>query len=757
MGALIWIVILIIWLFIQWLEHLAAIKASQDRTIKSSTQLERFREQLLKQERDGIREAERIKLQNQDNPSSQKNKNTQQNNRSNSTGSSGKIADVDLKNQIRDGERFFEAELLIKQAKTAIDRDTEIYNPFDTDLLATAIDCYHKSYLLVNKDSCSQAIESLQLEIERRHQFQSLFRTATKYFHEKQFGQALTTLFSAQALYSPHQLIKTISDCEENAKLEKIYLQALDKAKALSHAGKFSDALKIVELATTKFSRQDGADLQVRLNRVIAAKKQLSAGEINQAAGDLTAAKNDYAAAIYLMPEWKEPKLKLAILAAQTGENELAIDRLAEINYPETKCLEGLLYSRSGEYRQARELWSKLDQNLVKEYWQIISNETIEQCKLIQPQIKELVDRGELDQAKAISLKFVKQFGSDSLIETNLTNCILPGIEAKIWKTEDWQKLAIFSCEKWLNQPSINSLHNWTISLYYATQIDGNIERLTIAWSTAIANIDIDPTLQALPWLGSSPSLSDIRARLWHLLEQQIEAIKDSDLPRYLDLRDLYRQEFWAMKLSQEQPDAKITVGELTILPACYQHYYPQISLGEQPEIWKTLYTNWGAAVAACLAGDPERAELIKNKLTINSSLENFANQFILYKQGCYALRQEDWRSASYQLNDAKPAIDANLSWQAEIDELCINHRQNIYDFDEHVDFSQFWHSLLSSYHSQLYVVEYQALKIRFEWANSLISDEESVIKIQDLHDTYPSHLIAAEIFTEIYQYWVNN
>ena len=76
-----------------------------------------------------------------------------------------------------------QAELLIQAAKGIIATDT--YNPFDVDLLLMAIDYYHKSYLIVNKDSCLQAIDSLQLEIDRRQEFKSLFQVATKYFYDK--------------------------------------------------------------------------------------------------------------------------------------------------------------------------------------------------------------------------------------------------------------------------------------------------------------------------------------------------------------------------------------------------------------------------------------------------------------------------------------------------------------------------------------------------------------------------------------------
>lgn len=655
-------------------------------------------------------------------------------------------------------ERTQQVELLIKQAKYAIAQDSETYSPFDTDLLLAAIEYYHQSYLLINKDSYLQSIDSLQIEIDRRQEFKSLFQTATKYFHDKYFHEALATLSLAKELYSPPQLIKTIAECEDLARDEQVYLKSLDQAKQLSHAGKFHDALKIVMLAANKFSRQDGADLQVKLNRVIAATEQLNLGNNQQKSGDISAAKYHYVAALQLVPEWKEPQLKLAMIEAQTGETSAAIDRLAPINNVQTKCLEGLLHSHQGAYQQAREIWSKLDRDLVREYWQLISNETVEQCRLIQPQIKQLVDRGELEQARTISLDFINQVGSDSLIEANLKNCILPGIETKIWQTEDWPKIAVLAHEIWLSQPNIKSLHNWTVALYYASQIDHDLEKLIIAWPTAIANISLDPTLQDLPWLaGKLPSLNDLSDRLWQILDRRIEEIKDADLPKYLNLRDGYRREFWAMQLANEQPDTKMMLGELIILPACFQHYYPQFSLGEELKVWKTLYTKWGKAVAACLAGDPQRAEIIKADLEINSSLEEFASQFIFYKQGCYYLHQEDWRGAIYPLNDAKTTIRDNYQWHDEIDRLCTNHRLKIIDFDEHLDFSRFWHDLLPTPESETYFVEYQALKIQSDWSNSLIPDAESLAKIQDLLYYYPLHPIAQAMFTQINDYWLQN
>ncbi|WP_373543072.1 hypothetical protein [Chamaesiphon sp.] len=669
------------------------------------------------------------------------------------------VADLGTNNSVswdlqqRERERSNQAEFLIQQAKSAIASDTS--NPFDSiELLLAAIEFYKKSYLLVTKDSCIQAIEGIQLEIDRRHQFQSLIREATATFYHKQFSQALDTLLLAQQLYSPPQLIKTIAECEEQAQVEKIYLQSLTEAKTLSYTGRFREAIGIIDRALVEFPRQDGEDLKIRLNRVIAAKQQLNLGKIEQIIGNITTAKYHYTAAIQLLPDWQEPQLQLAIIEVQSEASSTAISQLSTSTDSHTKCLVGLLYAKQGQYERARATWSELDRQTVRSYYQADVQQDIAQCQLIHTQIKQLVDRGELEQARMLSLEFIARYGNDAVIESNLKNCILPGIEAKIWKGEDWQKIAILTRENWSSQPTIVSLHNWTIALYYATQIDDNLEELIGAWATAIANIDLDPSIQDLPWLQTkASSVGDISGKLWQLLEQRIEAIKDIDPVRYLHLRDRYRQEFWAMELARSTTTAKIEIGELTILPGCYQRYYSQISLGETPQLWKTLYTNWGKAVAACLAGDRHRAEAIEIDLVVTNSLEAFAARFIFYQQGCYYLQQEQWQNAIYPLNDAKITNRNDREWWSHLDELCIERRRKIHDFDEHLNFGQFWYDLLLSPQSEDYLIQYKALKIQQEWGDSIVSDELSLSKIKDLQFNYPQHLVVREIASQIQEY----
>jgi hypothetical protein len=648
------------------------------------------------------------------------------------------------------------AKLLIQEAKSAVNRDT--YDPFDTNMLLSAIAYYRESHLLIENSSCLQAIDNLQIEIDRRHRFQALVRTAVEHFQLKQFRQAVNTLLLARELYAPQRLIQTIAEYQEYTKTEDVYLQSIADAKILSYAGKFREALTIVNDAVAKFPNPDGENLKFKLSRVIAAKEQLSLGNIEQKISDLNTAKSHYLAALTLMPEWSQPKLKLAIVETQSGQIDTGIERLASIDRPQVKYLEGLLHVQKQQYQIARAVWSKLDRNSVQEYSQILARIAREKSQLWRSQIRQLVEQGDLERAKTLSLDFLDRFGSEPTIENNLHDCILPGIEASIWNTRAWDKIAIFAKEQWLKQRNIKSLHNWAIALHYSTQVDDNIEELIIAWSTAIANIDRDPMLQDLPWLGTQPrSLLDTSNKLWALLELRIDAFKDTDLPRYLHLRDLYRQEFWAMALVKTEPTAKVIIDELIITPGCYQHYYSQITLGEEPQIWQTLYTNWGKAVAACLAGDPQRAETIKIHLEVNSSLEEFAKHFVFYEQGCDYLQQEDWRSASHLLNRAKNTIDRRDDWCERIEILCTNYRSRIRDLDENLEFARFWSDLLTSPQSAAYAIEYRALKIQDEWQNSTVSDMMCLIKIRKLLDDYPEHLVVREIYYQIQDHYSKN
>ena len=648
-----------------------------------------------------------------------------------------------------------QSEYLIQQAKAEVKQDN--YSPFEIDHLLAAIGYYQRSYQLVNKDSCRQAIDNLELEIARRQQFQELFQTGIEQFDRQNFSEALADLLSAKALYSIPKLVEAIASIEAAQAEETLYLQSLNQARELSYAGKFREALLVVNTAIAKFTCADGEALQFKLSRVIAAKEQLIYGKIEHKLGDIPAAQAHYLGALTLMPDWSEPKIQLAIIATQTNSFDLGIKQLSNVDLPRAKCLQGLLYARNQEYQKARDIWSQVDRDLVREYAKLVANAVRERQKLVHPQIQQLVLDGDFDQAKVISLEFLNKFGRDALITTNLTRCILPGIETRVWKLDDWLQIVRFAQANWLEQHRVESLHNYAVALYYSNSLTNDTEELILIWATAIANIELDPALKDLPWMGTkSLSIADIRAKLWKLLELSIDQIKEVDLDRYLSLRDLYRREFWAMESAQTESDANIQIDGLTIPPGCYQRYYNLTLPTQLPQIWQTLYTKWGTAVAACLAGDPWRAESIQASLgTPESQLEIFAENFILYERGCDRLQQGDWYHAVYPLESAKIAISNNFEWWHKIDELCTTQRSKIDDIQDHLNFSKFWYDLLSSPRSEDYLIEYRAVKIHLDWYETAIGDELSLIKIKDLLDTYPNHPVVQDTFTQIYDYWL--
>ncbi|WP_319418632.1 hypothetical protein [Pleurocapsa sp. FMAR1] len=126
-----------------------------------------------------------------------------------------------------------------------------------------------------------------------------------------------------------------------------------------------------------------------------------------------------------------------------------------------------------------------------------------------------------------------------------------------------------------MEQQNIDSLHNWAIASYYLSQIDSNkLGYFVIAWLTALANIDSDPSLQNVPWLGSnSIDIKDVSAKLKQVLENTINAVKDEDIDKYLKLRDVYRRDMVTLSLMQQNNCGIRVKQQLFILPGYYERF----------------------------------------------------------------------------------------------------------------------------------------------------------------------------------------
>ncbi|PLZ91856.1 hypothetical protein CEN44_07520 [Fischerella muscicola CCMEE 5323] len=180
-------------------------------------------------------------------------------------------------------------------------------------------------------------------------------------------------------------------------------------------------------------------------------------------------------------------------------------------------------------------------------------------------------------------------------------------------------------------------------------------------------------------------------------------------------------------------------VKNLLIMPGCYHHYlqtWQNIlvdNIDSSQKILRSLYTDWGLAVAACVEGDIQRAIQIKPSNKTVTVVETFACKFVAYHEGCYQLQQYKWREAILPLNQAKSEIQASLNWQQEIDKLCTLQRQNISNFTEHLEFAQFWYDLLASQLARSYLAEYKAEQLREKLANETISSEKALRELQEI------------------------
>ena len=278
-------------------------------------------------------------------------------------------------------------------------------------------------------------------------------------------------------------------------------------------------------------------------------------------------------------------------------------------------------------------------------------------------------------------------------------------------------------------------MHNWAVASYYQAQTDSTkLADLIVAWSTALANLHLDPFLKNVLWLGStSVNLNEVSSQLKQLLEVSIDAVKDKDVKEYLRLRDLYRREMVALRLMGNS-SCGMKIKELAITPGCYQKNCLRLPKMTFPaQVWGALYTDWGLAVAACLEGDTARAMQIKPTIHPSSEAERFAYLFVSYYEGCYYLQNHNWRKAITPLKQAKTEIKTRSDWREEIDKLCSQQRQEIDKFEEHLNFAQFWYELLSSQSARSYLAEFKSAQVEEKLAKERISTSQALNELNEI------------------------
>ena len=646
--------------------------------------------------------------------------------------------------------KHHKANEIYNQAKELEKKDTR--NPYDTTQLTKALKLYKQCSKLVNKPEFVNAANQCQNRIHDRQRFKNLSDIGKKNIRQGFFKEALSNLLKAKRLFVTKELEYEISKCQESIKQQEKYEKVLEESTHLARQGQFEEAINLLKPALDEFYREDGQQLLAKLERVIKAKELHNLGLIAENTGELNEAKAKYEQALNFLPEFTECKIRLVIVDVKNKNYNKAISYLEGIDLEtiegkQAAYIRGFARAQLGNWQQANREWKSIHHDVINSQREMIKS-LAERDRLSQiKEIVSLVDNNRLTMAKALSLELTNKFGSEPTIQQNLENHIQPLIDRQIWETQDWQEIVEKTEQIWLEQQDINSLHNWAVATYYQAQTNPNkLANFIIAWSTALANIDSNPVLQNVPWLGSnSIDIKDVSAKLKQVLENVIDAVKDNNIEEYLKLRDIYRRDM--VKLSLAQKNNKKNKQKLVILPGCYQRFrdcLPEIRFPAQ--ILGALYTDWGLAVAACHEGDVARAIKIKPSKNPSSEADRFANCFISYHEGCHYLQNLEWRKAINSLRKAQSDIKAKSDWCKEVDRLCELQRRKINNLDEHLQFSKFWYELVDSQPSRSYFAEQQAIQVAQNLDDKKLSFQQGLNELKKLQQIDPDNSLTLDL-----------
>lgn len=649
-------------------------------------------------------------------------------------------------------EDIIQVELKASQAKDIEAKDRN--NPYETEILLEASQLYQDCNRLNNEPRFIEAIARIEQKLQSRQKFQELMAQGKKEVEGGFYKQALITFERAKELFSITELEEQIVFCQNKSQEQDKYENILTQANQIAREGKFQQAISLFEPALAEFPRTDGDQFLSKLKKIVYAKDCFRMGVQAEEAQDFKVAVVKYQETLKILPELTECQMRSAIASIKNNNLTQVFSFLQEINNDQASYLRGLAYAKQRDWKQANREWKNIKFNRVEEQRQIIKT-LIERDRLSQiKEIESAVDNNNVEIAKTLSLEFINKFGSDPTIKQNLENHIQPLLEHQIWEAQDWQQITVKTAQIWLEQEDIKSLHNWAISTYYQAQTNSNkLADFIIAWSTALANIEHNPTLQNIPWLGSnSIDIKNVSAQLKQVLENVIDAVKDNNIEKYLKLRDIYRRDMVTLSLVQQNNNCGIKIkGQLVILPGSYK-YFPHLLSGIRfpRKVWGALYTDWGKAVAACHEGDTARAIKIKPSKNPSSEVDDFAYCFVSYHEGCYYLQNLEWRKAIKPLQQAQSDIKAKSDWCKEIDRLCELQRQKIKDFEEHLQFSQRWYELIATQSSRSYFAECKARKVAEKLSNKAISHQQGLNELRDIRNIDRNNPVVLELIKTV-------
>lgn len=648
-------------------------------------------------------------------------------------------------------------ELKIKQAENLLTQAKELENqdqgtPFETKNLSKCLELYKQHNKIIDATEWIAHVAQLESKIDLRNRFQNLVNQAKNKGKNGFYKEGIQDLFAAQKLFDIQEIQKEIIAYQQQGVKQEKYENSLNKTKDLARQGYFLQAITLFKSELVQFTRSDGKELLAKLEEVFAVRQNFQGGLIAEKKGDLALAILKYKSVLQVLPELEECQLRLGIATLKQGKYAEAISCLKDIKGEEAAYFRGFAYAKQEDWRQANREWKTVKNIAIKEQFLVLRNLVESDRSSLMQTIQQFVENNQLLLAQETSEKFMAKFGAFPVVESNLNKHILPLMEHQLWQTQDWEKIGNSAKYAWLAKQDITSLHNWAIATYYLAHIDAShLPDLIIIWFAALANININPKLKDLPWLGStSLDLENVAQKLTKLIEDLIDGFKEKDVEKYLNLRDIYRQEKAAITLLVSKSNLTFKAKEILITPGLYlsqKEQFTQINLPNDE--LGALYTHWGKAVAACLQKDADRGIKIKPSVA-SSTLENFADSFVSYHESCYYLENSNWHQAREPLKKAKNLINSRENWSQNLDKLCTKQSKKIEKIEEHLEFAQFWYDSLNSKGSKTYLVEYKTRNIALKLSEEKITPQNGLSELNELKKIDSNNPILIEVINKV-------
>ncbi|GEA26502.1 photosystem I assembly protein Ycf3 [Microcystis aeruginosa NIES-4325] len=623
-------------------------------------------------------------------------------------------------------------------------------NPFEIGKLSEALKFYQEANKLINNPKLRSVEKNIEKELERRKEFLDFFKQGKELGNRGYFKKALEVLERAQALYSHHRIGLEIQKCKLEVEKENICQVRLKKAQELARQGELKQSRELINQTLADFQRLDVKNLLTKVEQITIAFNYFEQGVAGEKNGDLNKAIDNYRKALLITPELIDINRRLGITNIKAGNYREGIEQLEGIEDTESIYFRGYGYARLQEWRKARREWKKIDRPEIQEQIDLLTRYSQREKLTLQKEIQELIQEENLELARSKSEVFLQKFGDDPQVIYNLYSHILPRIDQQLWRSKDREKIVINAEREWEKKRNLESLHNLAIALYYrSVENPATLEKLIPVWLSATANLNLNTSIRNIVWkVIDDVDIRDLEAQLTRILEALIDRTKE-DLNYYLQLRDLYRRDTVALGLLRDNPKQGIHINGLTILPGLYRTHPDRNTVKLPDQFWATLYTRWGESVAACLQGDRVRGVALK-PLTCQSTLEQIANTFVSFYQGCHYLQQKQWQKAENPLKEAKTALKNHPEWIEEIDRLYLELQEEIEGFENLLRMNRNWYELVQTPNSKMYYVRDQALEIVGRLDEQKIDESKALSELEKLKQIDYNHATLNELIEEI-------